>query len=169
MHKTFSLLISVLLLTSTLTNAQHVKTSRAKEDPLAKNSFYIELLGNGFLYSINIERALSKSSSLRLGASYGPGAGPLSRRYSDHFVTLPILINRHLKLNKTIILEAGVGATLVFFGDDANSYFTSSIGTKFLDAKTGQFFKVSLTPYSRNMDLLSNMKLNFGFSFGKEF
>src|SRR5690554_5870330 len=169
MNKIFPLLISILLLTSTLTYAQHVKTSGGKYVALAKNSVYFELLGNGFLYSVNIEQALRKNLYLRLGASYGPVDNHINQRHSDPLVTIPVLINRHLKLNKTIKLEAGLGTTLVLFGDDADMYFTSSIGTKFLDAKTGQFFKVSFTPYSRNMDLLSNMKLYFGLSFGKEF
>src|SRR5690554_58881 len=168
MNKIFPLLISVLLLTSTLTYAQQVYSDKGATVVSNKNAIYLELLGNGFLYSINYERSFFKNSSLRLGAAYGPGIGRRNT-FVDRHITLPILINYHLKLSRKAFLEAGLGTTLVLLGEDSNIYYTSSIGLKSLNPNTGHFIKFSLTPYSKNKELHLNLRVGYGISFGKEF
>ena len=135
---------------------------------LNKNSIYLELFGNGLFYSLNYERLVKENLSVRFGASYFPKVGSGFISFERH-ITLPILINYQLRMTDNILLETGLGSTLVFLNTDSNISLTSSIGLKSIDSKTGKFFKISLTPYIENINKNNNLNLSLGLSFGKTF
>lgn len=153
-------------LTSTHIYSQNLKTQESIEIEYNRNSIYLELFGNGLFYSVNYERSFEQNLSVRIGGSYFPNVGSGFISFGPH-VTLPILLNYHLKINKNTLLETGFGSTLVFLKTDSNIYLTSSIGLKSLDSKTGKFFRISLTPYIENVD--KGLSISAGLSLGKTF
>jgi len=79
----------------------------------AKNVVFLELGGNGLVYSVNYERFVSDNASLRIGAGYigvGASAGPGSA--SASMLTIPLLGNYYLG-SANHKLQLGLGLTLI--------------------------------------------------------
>lgn len=134
--------------------AQEDSSQPSKE---VQNSLYLELLGNGIIYSLNYERMIGDPFSVRLGASYFDFFGPIS--------TFPLLFNYNNALNENLSLQLGLGTTFVF--EDENHVIpTSYIGLKVFD-NSNKFYKIGLTPFKENFQ--SRIIISGGLSFGAGF
>ena len=127
-------------------------------------SFYLELLGNGGLYSFNYEHNLYESLNARAGLSY---------TFSFlEMITMPIMLN-YSNLQKDISPELGVGFTLGKFGGFLNNtkskygiVLTGTIGIRF-QSKEGNLFKIAYTPL---INPTNGKILHFGgIGFGERF
>tara|TARA_R110002096_G_scaffold97694_13_gene217738 strand:- start:4320 stop:4817 length:498 start_codon:yes stop_codon:yes gene_type:complete len=165
MIKISSLVLLLLLPASSQLFAQDMDTSLQLETEFKKHSIYLELLGNGLSYSINYERLLKQGLSLRMGAGYFPELDDFFT--NTRHISLPILLNSLININRTTQFEAGLGTTFLFLNPNENFYITSSLGIKSVDPKTGKFFKVSFTPFTNN--ITKRIYFSGGLSLGKTF
>jgi hypothetical protein len=133
------------------------------EKRTAKNAVYLELLGNGGLYSINYERALLDNVTARVGFSYfsvGATAADGSGQQSSakiSLMTAPIMAN-YLVGGKSHNLELGAGALVVYASGEASGGGASSsaegvgiagtatVGYRYQPQDGGFLFKAGFTP-----------------------
>jgi hypothetical protein len=105
------------------------------EERSAKNSIFVEALGNGILYSINYDRLVIDALSVRLGLMYlSIGASSTSdsgtTSASVTLISVPIVANYVGLYSGSHGLEAGAGASLVYASGEGSGfgYSTSSSG-----------------------------------------
>ena len=122
----------------------------------SRNNAYLELLGNGGLFSINYERIVVENFALRLG--FGAfESGTLFGEGDNSIVTVPILGNFLIGKNKS---KFEVGAGFLFgrkkFTSTLNSNdnttssimdLTGVIGYRYQPSTAGFMFRVGLTPF----------------------
>ncbi len=125
-------------------------SSAYSQDKIAINTVFFELIGNGGIYSINYDRLMSNSTSVRLGFSYVPSSNGI---YS---ITFPIMLN-DLEGQNNSKLELGVGAMFFHVSQwwfpflDANVssgiFICGTIGYRYQKKEGGSFFRIGFTPY----------------------
>jgi len=134
-----------------------------------QNQLYLELAGNGLIYSINYERFLSEDFTIRGGFGITPGLIFIEGTFIHIPVTASYLIG-----SKTSKLELGLGATYFagedteIFGLDAGDqslmFLTGIIGYRYT-SPAGFVFRVFFTPlYSSESE--PNFNPYGGLSFG---
>jgi hypothetical protein len=124
----------------------------------AKNTIFLELLGNGGLYSVNYDRWVHDMVSVRVGASFiSLGASSSSSSANISLFTMPIMGN-FLIGSDSHKFEAGLGALLVYASASATSGATSvfangfgvagtgTVGYRYSDPKGGFVFRIGVTP-----------------------
>ncbi|WP_345162591.1 hypothetical protein [Pontibacter saemangeumensis] len=123
----------------------------------SRNNAYLELLGNGGLYSVNYERIVAENFALRLGFAAFK-AETLFGEGSNSIVTVPVLGN-FLFGKKKSKFEVGAGFLLgrkkfasSFLSDDnTNSSIIDLkgvIGYRYQPSTAGFMFRVGLTPFN---------------------
>jgi hypothetical protein len=139
-----------------------------KKDTWKKNTIYFELLGNGGVYSVNYDRLLSPSMSLRFGVSYLPTGNDIST------ITIPIMFN-FLAGGGNSKFEVGVGI-MVF---SVNNWFlslphgspssgvalTGFVGYRYQSNSSGSFYRIGVTPFYGYRNFIPTIGLSGGFSF----
>ncbi len=144
----------------------------------AKNSMYLELLGNGGLYSLNYDRMLSNNFGVRLGVSrIGFDIATLDQDPdADGKIgvsTLSLMTNYLVGQGKNC-LELGIGAMAAFASADVDGVggvsgeglsATGTIGYRIQPLDGGFLFRVGFTP-AYNKDGFSTW---FGISLGAAF
>jgi hypothetical protein len=143
----------------------------------AKNLVYLELLGNGGLYSINYERMLGNDLSARLGFSYfsvGASTGDSSAKAT--LVTAPLMLN-YLVGGKNHKFEVGAGATMIYvsasssgagMGSSAEGVGvagTGTVGYRYSPNDGGFVFRVGYTPFFGKGGYQSWGGMSFGGTF----
>ena len=165
-------LIAFLLLGSHLTcQAQDVRS--------AKNGLYLELLGNGGLYSVNYEHFLSDHMTGRVGFSVATltseTSGGTTEREGTLF-TAPIMLN-YLSGKGSNHLEIGGGMTIFSFSrstpqndilDFASGtavLFTGTIGYRYQPPDGGFLFRIGFTPLTNFKAVAPLGGLSLGYAF----
>jgi hypothetical protein len=136
-------------------------THDAEEEPRkAHNVIFLELGGNGLVYSINYERLLDESDfSLRVGFSYisiGASSGTSTAKAS--IMTFPVLGNYYVgSRNHKLQLGAGLTFMQITVSGGGNSSLveasgfvpapTAVIGYRYIPARGGFAFSVGFTPF----------------------
>jgi hypothetical protein len=122
----------------------------------SRNNAYLELLGNGGVYSINYERIVVENFALRLGFSAFK-SGTLFGEGNNSVVTVPVLGN-FLFGKKKSKFELGAGflvgrkkfTSSLRPEDNTNSSIidlTGIIGYRYQPSKAGFMFRAGLTPF----------------------
>jgi hypothetical protein len=81
------------------------------EEDRSRNAAFVELLGNGGLYSLNYDRLLTDNVSLRAGFARWTADDLFGSEAQKHFTTVPLLAN-YLVGSGTGRLELGAGVLL---------------------------------------------------------
>ena len=167
-----------LLATAT---AAYSQTSGAVTAP---NAIYLELLGNGGLYSLNFDRRLSPRTSLRIGFAHWSSSGGVFDDSEREITTMPVMLNR-LRGSGNHKLELGAGIlvgrstrTESSFAESADTKsfftFTGLIGYRYQRADGGPVFRAGFTPFFGLGDdpsaypekgLLPSAGASFGYAF----
>ncbi len=149
---------------------------KAQSEKTARNSVYVELLGNAALYSVNYDRLLSPSVSGRAGVMYisadaltttsGSKVGGVS-------VTLvPVMLN-YLS-GKNHKFELGAGPVFIFASadfDELGSFSgsgvggTATFGYRYQPKKGGFNFRAGFTPIFGDGGFFPSGGISFGFGF----
>ncbi|WP_162052335.1 hypothetical protein [Pontibacter pamirensis] len=122
----------------------------------SRNNAYLELLGNGGLYSVNYERIVVENFALRLGFAAFK-AGTLFGEGNNSIITVPVLGN-FLFGKKKSKFELGAGflfgrkkfTSSLNLDDNTNSSIidlTGAIGYRYQPSTAGFMFRVGLTPF----------------------
>lgn len=147
-------------------------------DGLSRHSVYLELLGQGLLYSINYDYRVTPRLSLRAGVSrwaidpFFFLAGGLT------YTSVPLLANyvtgdgpSHLELGAGIVpAHISIEDTYDFFGTEYDEsrivlLGTTTIAYRMQPPDGGWTFRVGLTPIFSTRGLVVNACLSFGMSF----
>lgn len=141
--------------------------------PPSPNSVYVELLGNGLLYSINYDRYMTPHLTGRAGLfvlaasdSDGDGGGAV--------IATPLLVN-YLFGTGSHHLETGVGVTLAAgaiedLEDEVDDSFSGAMGTATLGYRyqrpTGGFvFRAGVTPFFGAGGVVPWFGISLGYAF----
>jgi hypothetical protein len=135
-----------------------------------QNQLYLELGGNGLIYSINYERFLSENFTIRGGFGITPGFFFVEGTFIDIPVTASYLIG-----SERSKLEMGLGATFLASsnvevfgldsGDQSLIILTGIVGYRYT-SPSGFVFRIFFTPlYSSEGDppFVPYFGLSFGF------
>lgn len=137
-----------------------------------QNQLFLELAGNGLIYSFNYERLLTENFSLRAGFGFTPGFILVE----GTFIQVPLNAN-YLVGNNNSKFESGLGVTL-FSGTDAEFlglpaddisilFITGILGYRYV-SDSGFVFRIFFSPlYSDDTDpnLIPYGGISFGFMF----
>lgn len=136
-----------------------------KEKSRAKNSVYLELLGNGGVYSINYDRVFFGNGIMHFGGRVGFSYFSI---FHSSFFTIPIEGNILLG-KKDIFLELGLGRTLVLESENFNNpdliFLRMGIRFQRKERKDGAMFRFAFTPVYKEGVFSSYMGASFGGSF----
>jgi hypothetical protein len=139
---------------------------------LARSAIYLELFGQGGLYSINYEYRFLKNFSARVG--FSKWVFPFLIANVD-FTGFPLMVNLLIG-GRYANLEVGAGVIVVsasattFFSDKTGStgplaIATGTLGYRHQSVDGGFVFRVGLTPVYLEGELLPAFGLSFGHSF----
>ncbi len=132
-------------------------SSTAQTATHPKENIYVELLGNGFLYSINYEHFFGRQTTLRIGAMIFSGEATSDNgddRLRAGLVLMPVMLNRLLGRGNHH-LEVGAGPVFIYLTaqfDDWDTIrgfgvrATARIGYVYLRPKGGWNFRIAYTP-----------------------
>lgn len=147
-----------------------------------KNIAYLELFGNGVLYSINYERMISENLSARIGgAFYKITADTPLQELKSNVVIAPLMLNRLIG-STAHKLELGLGLDLCYVkvslkGSSYSNGFikelkkgfaaipTSVIGYRYQDKFGGPVIRFGVMPSYA----LGSLGINLGLSLGAAF
>lgn len=135
----FTLLFAALFI---LSGTQTVKA----QETMSKNAFFVELGGNGLIFSANYDRRLSGNFGAKVGLGYLGGSGN-----SSGILTIPVQGNFLLGKNGKYF-EIGLGATYVggtgeLFDDKLSSVVgTASFMYRYQPINSGVMWKIGITP-----------------------
>jgi hypothetical protein len=149
----------------------------SESERTASNSIFIELLGNGLLYSINYDRMLMENLSVRVGLMYlslSAADGTESAKVS--FMLVPVMLN-YLLGSGSHKLEIGAGPVVAHAsgtasgtgGDLAASGTgvagTAVVGYRYVPKDGGFTFRGGFTPLFSKGGFFPWVGLSFGYVF----
>ena len=125
----------------------------------AKNTLFVELLGNGLFYSLNYERFVTDDIAIRAGLGYfSVGGSSKGSNARASLFSMPIMFEYFGIGSADDKLELGIGPVLFyasasgsFIGDTARSsgtflWGTATIGYRHAPHDGGFAFKIGFTP-----------------------
>ncbi len=157
----------------------------AQPRAIAKNSIYFELLGNGFFYSINYERAFNQSLRARIGFMSGQFAYEAicslihcGQDDEDRFNLIPLMLNyTHGQGQHKFETGLGLAFTLSSKGEfdfDFNDVIiidqttklvgAATIGYRFQPENRGMVFRAGFTPLFSDKGVLPWGGLTVGYA-----
>ncbi len=142
------LIAAFLLLAATASFAQ------APSEPISRNTFFLELGGNGMFYSLNYDRILLNRDTWKLSGRVGALYLPLFGAGNRQMVGGPVEIS-YLRGRGRHFLELGLGGTVLYdtYALGSNSRINdlavmavARIGYRHQKPEGGFFYKVGFTP-----------------------
>lgn len=174
----FTTSVKLRIITSILFFLAASSSLHAQEDvigPLefARNSIFIELGGNGILYSLNYDRKFTDHVSGRIGGmGFAVRDDDTDKRVG--VLLFPTMVN-YLLGNGSSRLELGAGLLWGFAAGEVESYgsfsglglagVTTTVGYRLQPAKGGFNFRIGITPLITNEGFQPWGGLGFGFGF----
>jgi hypothetical protein len=147
-------LIFFLSAISTYSNCQSLATPYDSNKNHAVDSYYFELAGNGFMYSVNYDRLLVEKEKYKISGRIGFTYLPYWEAISEvRGPGLPLEVN-FLLGKRSDFLELGLGATYFYFtqpSDHINYNFLMEnlrIGFRHQRKDGGFLFRIALVPIS---------------------
>ncbi len=135
-----------ILLTSLLFIVGGTQSVKAQE-AMTKNAFFVELLGNGLIFSANYDVRLKGNLGARAGIGYLGGG-----KNAGGILTVPVMGNLLLGKNGKYF-EVGLGATYIagtgeIFDDQLSSVVgTASFMYRRQPVDGGVMWKIGITPF----------------------
>lgn len=141
---------------------RNVSQGSVNEEQRARNSVYLELLGNGGMYSVNFEREILPRLGLRVGAATWSNDGDyiFESTNTRTLTTFPLMLNYSVGRGSNR-LEVGGGLLLgqsrrTEWDEETSSgirTLTGTIGYRYQPERGGFLFRAGLVPfYSLNSD-----------------
>lgn len=163
-----------LALAATLPLAAGPAAAQEAQPTLARNSVYVELLGNALLYSVNYDRLLTPNLAGRVGLMFVTAED--DEGDSGTVAIVPVM-GSWLWGDGNSHFETGIGlavATASFdideldvdeSGGGTGVYGTGVLGYRYQRPGGGFLFRVGLTPVFTTNDFAPWFGLSFGYSF----
>ncbi|MBC8346393.1 MAG: hypothetical protein ISR82_00200 [Candidatus Marinimicrobia bacterium] len=165
----------ILLLISTLVYAQNSKFEKSSLP--VQHSVFVELLGNGFLYSVNFEKYIKHNVSIRAGGMGFSKSGVTNKnqRAKVGMFLMPVMAN-YLMGNHNHKMEFGVGPLFFYVSTtsidikEINNIHgfgvraTARMGYVYLPQNGGLTFRLAYTPLMTDV-FSHSVGLALGYSF----
>lgn len=172
--KLFSVLMVCLLLAAGTASV----SARDDSTSFCPSAIYVEVLGQGVLYTVNYDHRLTQNISLRAGFTSWSVPFALFAVGELKFTGFPVMVN-YLSGEETGHLELGVGvipATLsfqgreIFFGTEVNGTETMVLGTATFGYRAqprdgGFVFRIGMTPLFTFKEVQIWGGLSLGYAF----
>ena len=136
------------------------------------NSFYLELVGSGGLYSVNYDRLFTENFGVRVGFMYF--SADWFAFFSDvEFFLIPTTLNLLVGTGKHKF-ELGAGPVFIsgsmgFFGSNPVSGsgvgWTGTIGYRYQQNNGGFMWRIGFTPFLAGGEFFPSGGISLGFSF----
>lgn len=150
----------------------------AQEPPspvTAPNAYYLELGGNGLLYSVNVDRRIVPAMGVRVGIGLIPLLLGISIEDRATLTTIPVMAYFLTGPGRSH-MELGAGATFTnaefkwdTFGDadESASVFipTGTIGYRYQAPEGGRVFRATLTPVYLFDEVIPWVGISYGRTF----
>ena len=139
--------------------------------PSAPNAVYVELLGNGLLYSLNYDRLLTPNIAARVGVT---GLAAASDSAAAGVFGTPLMVsylfgrgNSHLETGVGVLLVAGGVENVEGFEDESFSgaIGTATIGYRYQRPGGGFVFRAGVTPFFNTNGIGPWVGLSLGYGF----
>ncbi len=161
MKRFFLILIFILFAFSNSFKAQSL--------PRKANSVFLELGGNGVLYSLNYDRLLNKDFGLKAGVMFMAASEGSSAAAA---YAVPLTFNYFFG-DYSSRLELGAGASFIAaaVGSEGSSFNGSgtavsfNIGYRYQPMDGGFLFRATFSPFYINSNFIPWGGLSFGYSF----
>lgn len=138
----------------------------------ARNAFYVELLGNGLIYSMNYDRLFTDQLSGRVGLMFLGGTD--DEGGSAVVTATPLMVN-YLFGRGNSHFEAGAGLLVIsgavdeIPGEEDQSFSgaigTGTLGYRYQRPAGGFVFRVGLTPFFSTQAFGPWFGMSFGYGF----
>lgn len=169
-------LLFMVLMCGLLSPATENAVAQEERSDFARSAIYVEVLGQGILYSVNYDHRISQHFSLRAG--YSHWSMPFVFIDKLTFTGFPIMLN-YLTGEGTGHLELGIGLmpTTVslhgrewFFGTQQEAsgsivLGTATIGYRSQSQDGGFVFRIGVTPIFTFKEVLPSGGISLGFAF----
>jgi hypothetical protein len=169
--RSITLALALAALTAGTAVAQQTTpaTPAAPAPDRAKNTFFVELLGNGLLYSLNYERFFTPRLGIRIGGMYVEGNDEGESVALGMFPVMGTYLftegNHHFETG----LGAGFGTAAVDLdvGEDWGSavFGTATLGYRYQKPEGGVLFRAGFTPIFGEGGFLPWFGLSVGYAF----
>jgi hypothetical protein len=135
------------------------------------SAVYVELLGNGLLYSINYDHRIAPKLAARVGVM---GLGGVSDSSSAAVFTAPVMLsylfgegNSHFEVGAGLILAAGAVDEVDPLEDESFSraFGTATLGYRYQRPDGGFIFRTGLTPFFDHTGFAPSFGISFGYGF----
>ncbi len=147
---------------------------KTKNNTDADNNVYLEILGNGFFYSLNYEKFFSRNFSVRAGIMVFPASGTSDEGHTlDVTLLLSPIMGNYLFNFGNHNIEVGFGPDVIYASgntDIAGDFsgfalaWTARIGYLYFPTDGGFNFRLAYTPI-----LSENFTHSFGLGIGYAF
>ena len=146
---------------------------RAQAQDIARNSVYIELLGNGGLYSLNYDRKITNNVSARVGLMAFGGESTDGDRIGLSLV--PLMAN-YLVGKHNHRLELGGGPVVAYAAGNIKEHGigefsdfglvgTATFGYRYQPLQGGFNFRLGFTPLFSASSVAPSFGVSFGYGF----
>jgi hypothetical protein len=186
-YMTTAIRAATLVLTLSAASALAAPRAAAQEPPppaiereppapvTAPNAYYVELGGNGLLYSVNVDRRILPAMGVRVGVGVVPLLLGLSVDDRASLITIPVMAYFLTGPGRSH-MELGAGATFTSaefkwdtFGDadeSASAFIpTGTIGYRYQAPDGGRVFRATLTPVYLFDEVIPWVGLSYGRTF----
>ena len=156
MKRNAVILLVMVMFGKSISTAQAQDSFSSGNRDFARHGIFLELGGNGLLYSVNYDYKLADHVSVRAGGMY-VGARVRSADVRGSIMVVPLMAN-YLLGSGSSRLELGVGVTLARIAGDVGDSegpfsesglgsFTSTIGYRLQPRDGGFLFRIGFTPH----------------------
>lgn len=162
---------TALALTLSLFAAGTVSAQEPAPAPdLAKNTFFVELLGNAAIYSLNYERFFTPQLGIRVGAMYIQAEDEGDEISVGLFPIMATYLfgegNSHFETGLGIgIGTAGIETTNLGEDWDSEVYGTATLGYRYQKPTGGVIFRAGFTPAFAGGNLIPWVGASVGYAF----
>ncbi|HEU4558620.1 MAG TPA: hypothetical protein VFS20_12255 [Longimicrobium sp.] len=166
-----TLALALSLFAAGTASAQEAAPATTAAGPVARNTFFVELLGNAAIYSLNYERFFTPQLGIRVGGSFLRGETEDGTEASVGF--FPVMAT-YLLGEGNSHFETGLGIGIVtasadieevddFSGSDV--YGTATLGYRYQKPTGGVLFRVGFTPVYADGNLIPWIGASVGYAF----
>jgi hypothetical protein len=138
---------------------------------VAPSAVYVELLGNGLLYSINYDHRIAPKLAARVGFM---GLGGVSDSASASVFAAPVMVsylfgegNSHFEVGAGVMLAAGAIDEVDTVEDESfsSAVGTATVGYRYQRPQGGFVFRTGLTPFFDHRGFAPSFGISFGYGF----
>jgi hypothetical protein len=177
-HMTTAIRAATLVLTLFAAHALATPRAAAQELPppvTAPNAYYLELGGNGLLYSVNVDRRLLPAMGVRLGIGVVPLLLGISLEDRATLTTIPMMAyfltgpgNAHMEMGAGVTFTNGEFKWDTFGdADESASAFipTATLGYRYQAPGGGRVFRATLAPIYLFDEIIPWVGISYGRTF----